>query len=354
LKTIKYIKDSCSINHKITYWAKVGEKLKRISQECFLILKNKGIEIVVKSINMVKKKRCLSLTKKGFQCSRLTFVTDNCYQHKNHLILDKTCHSTAQKFAQFYTTANNAAVCMRIYKKFISIDKEKDIIIEPSAGCGSFIKGINKLCNTVILLDIDPKHKDIQKGDFLGFNKNLDKFKKVHIIGNPPFNIVTKFIKKASNFANVIGFILPLSFVKESRKKVFPFNFHCVHEHVLLNNDFYFNNNVKKIPTVFQIWEKREFIRDLPVKLISNYIQFVKKKDLPTLAFRRVGFKCGEISTEIETKSESSHYFIKLNGLSKFKFFEVYKKIKFSKNNTVAQKSISQQELLFELKKYGI
>jgi hypothetical protein len=81
----------------------------------------------------------------------------------------------------------------------------------------------------------------------------------------------------------------------------------------------------------------------------------VKKKDLPTLAFRRVGCKCGEISSIIENKSESSHYFIKLKkGLSKLKFFAIYKKIKFSHNNTVAQKSISQQELLLELKKYGL
>jgi len=89
--------------------------------------------------------------------------------------------------------------------------------------------------------------------DFLYLNSNLGKFKKVHIIGNPPFNAVNKFIKKASKIANIIGFILPLSFVKESRKKVFPLNFYCVHEHVLLSNDFYFNNSVRKIPTIFQI-----------------------------------------------------------------------------------------------------
>jgi hypothetical protein len=249
LKKIRLIRESYSLNNRITYWAKVDEKLKRISQEYFFELKNDGVEIV--SASRVKKIRCVSLTRKGFQCSR--FASDKyCFQHKKQIPLDKT-HFIAKQLDQFYTTENNVTVCMQIYEKFIVIDKEKDIIIEPSAGCGCFINDINRLCNTKIFVDIDPKHKAIQKGDFLEFNNNLDKFKKVHIIGNPPFNIVTKFIKKASKIANIIGFILPLSFVKESRKKIFPLNFHCVHEHVLLNNDFYFNNNVRKIPTVFQI-----------------------------------------------------------------------------------------------------
>ena len=88
---------------------------------------------------------------------------------------------------------------------------------------------------------------------------------------------------------------------------------------------------------------------------MSKYVKFVKKKDSPILSFRRVGSKCGEISNLIKDKSESSHYFIQLkNGLSQAKFFEVYTKIKFSHENTVGQKSISQQELLLELKKYGI
>ena len=198
-----------------------------------------------------KYNKCLAITKKGFQCSRLASVDKYCFQHKK-IILDSTCHS-AKQLDQFYTTANNVTICMQIYIKFIAIDRNKDIIIEPSAGCGSFINSINKLCTTKILMDIAPKHSAILKCDFLAFNIVLDKFKKVHIIGNPPFSIANKFIKKASTISDIIGFILPLSFRKESRKKIFPLNFHCVHEHVLLNNDFYFNNSICKIPTIFQI-----------------------------------------------------------------------------------------------------
>lgn len=73
------------------------------------------------------------------------------------------------------------------------------------------------------------------------------------------------------------------------------------------------------------------------------------------LAFTRVGSKSGQISDIIHNKSESSHYFIKFkNGFNMFNFIKVYKKIKFCHNNTVGQKSISQQELLFELKKHYV
>jgi hypothetical protein len=140
-----------------------------------------------------------------------------------------------------------------VYNEFISINKEKDLIIEPSAGCGSFMNGLDKLCNNVVLIDIDPKHERVKKGDFLKFNRNLDKFKKVHLLGNPPFSHVNLFIRHACKFSDVIGFILPLSFRKESRKKIYPLNFHFIHEYVLLNNSFSFNGGTRKVPTVFQI-----------------------------------------------------------------------------------------------------
>jgi hypothetical protein len=154
---------------------------------------------------------------------------------------------------QYYTTQVNVDFCIEIYKRYITLDKNKDIVIEPSAGCGSFINSIKKLCNNNVFIDIDPKHTLIKEGDFLEFSMNLQKFKKVHVLGNPPFNLATKFIKKATSISDVIGFILPLSFRKQSRKKSFSLNFHCIHEQFLPNNDFYFNGVLHKVPSVFQI-----------------------------------------------------------------------------------------------------
>jgi hypothetical protein len=67
------------------------------------------------------------------------------------------------------------------------------------------------------------------------------------------------------------------------------------------------------------------------------------------------GSNCGEISLSTHDKSANTHYFIKLiNGLSLSHFLGVYKRVKFSHMNTVAQRSVSQQELLLALKKNGI
>ena len=143
-----------------------------------------------------------------------------------------------------------------VYKFIVILStliKTKILLLKPSAGSGSFFNAINQICDNILLLDIEPKHSRVQPGNFLKFDKNLSEFKKVHIVGNPPFTILNKFIKQASKLADNIGFILPLSFRKESRKKAFPLNFHCVYEYVLLNNTFHFNNTMHKVPTVFQI-----------------------------------------------------------------------------------------------------
>ena len=353
IKLVEKLKICISIKKNRTYWAFINKKWKRIAEVYFVLLK-KDIQIISNDTKMITKSQCLGVTKKGVMCSRV--VSDiYCFQHKRENFLNTACYAKAKERDQFYTTQNNVSICTQVYNKFININKEEDIIIEPSAGCGSFINSINKLCNNIFLIDIDPKHKLIQAGNFLNFNKNLDKFKKVHLIGNPPFSIINKFLKQAFKITDSLGFILPLSFRKESRKKIFPLNFHCIHEHIVLDNNFHFNGREHKVPTIFQIWEKRKYNRDAVINISSKYIEFVKKKNNPTLAFRRVGAKCGEISTIIQDKSESSYYFIKLKkGLDIFKFFEIYKKVKFFHNNTVAQKSISQQELLLELKKYDI
>jgi hypothetical protein len=202
----------------------------------------------------ITKTQCLGFTKKGTRCSRLLLGnTTQCFQHSKGLEHALTCTKKMKALDQFYTSKENTTICIELYSKFISINRNNDVIIEPSAGNGSFINSIDKLSNNIILIDIDPKHSRIEVGDFLNFNKNLNKFKKVHVIGNPPFSVVHKFIKKACKIADSIGFILPLSFRKVSRKKAFPLNFHLVHEYIILSNIFYFNGCDRKVPTAFQI-----------------------------------------------------------------------------------------------------
>ena len=141
----------------------------------------------------------------------------------------------------------------------MNIDFVNDIIIEPSAGDGSFIPYIEKLTNNTLFLDIEARSSKIIQADFLTYNftKVIDKFLNIHVVGNPPFNLIKQFIQRAYELKSLsISFILPASFKKDSLKKRFPSCYHLIFELDLTNkNDknFFFNNVLTSVPTVFQI-----------------------------------------------------------------------------------------------------
>jgi predicted RNA methylase len=263
---------------------------------------------------------------------------------------------------KFYTKSTVSKECCDIIKQFININSETDIIIEPSAGNGSFIPELFKMSSNCLFYDIQPEHSDIIKKDYLTFDiQNLelpDLYSKIHIIGNPPFgrqsSLAIKFIKKSTEFCDTISFILPKSFKKDSMQKHFPLMFHLVYQYDLNDKSFIINNDEEKdVPCVFQIWEKRSFDRDQIIKQISTRFKFVKIDELPDISFRRVGVNAGKIDTNnLIDKSIQSHYFIKFDDdLDKQKIIYKISKIVYENNNTVGPKSISKQEIIKEFNK---
>jgi len=259
---------------------------------------------------------------------------------------------------KFYTKQNITNLCLDNININLKIDKYKDLIIEPSAGNGSFIPVIKKLCNNYKFLDIEPDNSEIVKQDFLTFNYNNLKFKKIHIIGNPPFgrqsSLAIKFIKYATLFCHSISFILPKSFKKDSLKNKFPLSFHCIYEIDLPDNSFLVNGTEHNVPCIFQIWKKKEIAREPIIKLIPSNYKFVKKNENPDISIRRVGGRAGNIDIKSNDKSIQSHYFIKFdtfnnNILNKLNTLEFK-----NKDDTVGPKSISKQELIKELNKINI
>jgi len=161
---------------------------------------------------------------------------------------------------KFYTKIEVVNECIEKIKKYININKN-DLIIEPSAGNGSFVNCIKELTNNYLFYDIEPENnEEIMKEDFLKIDLNnlINKYKKIHIIGNPPFgrnsSTAIKFIKKSCNFANTISFILPKSFKKESMQKYFKNTFHLIYESDLNENSFLVDNIEVNVPCIFQIW----------------------------------------------------------------------------------------------------
>jgi len=248
---------------------------------------------------------------------------------------------------KFYTKDTIVNICIDLIKNFINIEKN-DLIIEPSAGNGAFIKSIKNLSKNYKFYDIAPENKEIIKQDFLLLENPINN--KVHIIGNPPFgrqsSMAIKFIKKSCEFANSISFILPKSFKKDSMQKHFNNYFHLIHEVDLEENSFLVNNEDANVPCIFQIWEKKEEQRDILAKLNPVNFKFVKKEENPDISFRRVGVNAGNISKNILDKSSQSHYFIKFINNNIDENLNKLKDVTFDSNNTVGPKSISKQELI--------
>ena len=265
---------------------------------------------------------------------------------------------------KYYTKSVIAKECVKIIKKKININKS-DLIIEPSAGNGSFVSFIKMLSNNYRFYDIEPEveiinneiiNNEIIKQDFLDldYTQIKQEYKKIHIIGNPPFgrqsSLAIKFIKRCCEFADSISFILPKSFKKDSMKKKFKKNYHLLYENDIKENSFLVNGIESNVPCVFQIWQYKNDIRDEIINVEPINYKFVKKNDNPDISFRRIGINAGIISKNIIDKSEQSHYFIKFIN-NKTINIENLKEIKFDFNNTVGPKSISKQELIKEFNK---
>ena len=259
---------------------------------------------------------------------------------------------------KYYTNPEYAQSCVTKLTENVKINKQTDLVIEPSAGDGAFISSLESICDNRIYLDIHPENDKVSKVDYLDeFDEtalDLNENDKVHVVGNPPFgkqsSLAIKFIKKSAKYADTISFILPKSFKKQSMIRHFPLNFHLVFQEDVPGDSFLVNSKPHNVPCVYQIWEKREENRKVEKKQDPEKFKFVKKNENPDISFRRVGVYAGSVSMETENKSAQSHYFIKLLDIQiTADIVEKLNKIKYVKSeDTVGAKSISKQELIKE------
>jgi predicted RNA methylase len=253
---------------------------------------------------------------------------------------------------KYYTSPETVERIIDIVSKSVNINYDLDTIIEPSAGNGAFIENIKKLAKNTVFIDIEPENSQITKADFLEYNP-VKSESKIHVIGNPPFgrqsSLANKFIKHACGFADTVAFILPRSFKKESMRRHFPLNFHTTAEFDVPKNSFIVNGEPHDVTCVFQIWEKRDILREVPKREEAIKFKFVKHDETPDVSFRRVGVYAGRIDTETENKSPQSHYFIKLEVPVTDELISLLNTIEYkNKSDTVGPKSISKDELTRE------
>lgn len=257
---------------------------------------------------------------------------------------------------QYFTKPELSKNYIDMFFKVVEPTKD-DIVIEPSAGSGSFSDALKATSEcTILCYDIEPKKEGIVKTDFLELDTSIFEDITVHCIGNPPFgrqsSMAKKFIKKCASFSQSISFILPKSFKKPSFYKAFPANFHKVYEVDCPINSFTVNDKEYDVPCVFQIWLKKDTPRNDEVSEKPRGYMFVSKNEVPHFALRRVGFYAGHAFRECANKSVQSHYFIKLEQSTLDTCFDIdnlinrLNEIQYEFNNTVGAKSISKPEFI--------
>lgn len=123
---------------------------------------------------------------------------------------------------RFYTKTTVAKQCI---DEVFNISDDFDLIVEPSAGSGSFSKQIPN-CQA---FDLSPTDSSITQKDWLTVTStDFKDYDKMLVIGNPPFGvrsvIAKEFIKHSIKVlqASTIAFVLPKTFNKKINQKIFP------------------------------------------------------------------------------------------------------------------------------------
>ena len=177
---------------------------------------------------------------------------------------------------QFYTNPRIAQECFDVLKDTLDMIpgyKKSIQYIEPSAGTGAFfnllpnrkIKGINgNMVKTRLGYDLEPKTTGVVKADFLLQDINdsdMIPYNRRVVIGNPPFGkrsaLAIDFFNRASDWAPVIAFIIPIQFRKWSVQSKLQQEYELVVDNNLPKDAFIFNEKPYNVNCCFQIWCKK-------------------------------------------------------------------------------------------------
>jgi hypothetical protein len=259
---------------------------------------------------------------------------------------------------KFYTLPECSKKCIDKTCELYDIERW-DLIVEPSAGNGSFFNQIQS--DKKIGIDLLPDNENIIKQDFFDYYPPPNK-EDILVIGNPPFGRVSslaiKFFNHSAKWASVIAFIIPRTFRKISVQNRLDDRFHLVYDEEIPNKPCCFTPEMS-VKCCFQIWEKKENKRDLiELPKTHNDWQFLKlgKRDStgqPTpplnadFALRAYGGKIGDIKTEglNELRPKSWHWF--KSNIDKKILIDRFMQLDYSNSvNTARQNSMGRAELV--------
>jgi len=259
---------------------------------------------------------------------------------------------------KFYTIPEISNKCLNIIGTKYNWDTW-DLVVEPSAGNGSFLTKIPT--SKKIGIDIEPEHTDIIKKDFFDYEPSAG-FNNILVVGNPPFGRVSslaiKFFNHAAEWCNVIAFIIPKTFRRVSLQNRLHKKFHLIYDEEIPSDPCSFSPPMQ-VKCCFQIWEKKDENRDI-IKLATKHADWdflsngppdnsgqptpPKGADFALLAY---GGNCGRIVTkELDKLRPKSWHWVKAK-ISTPLLIERFRSLDYSiSKDTARQNSIGRGELV--------
>lgn len=245
---------------------------------------------------------------------------------------------------QFFTKeslATNLFIVLQNYVKKENI--QSGIWLEPSAGSGAFYKLMPQ--NNRLGIDIHPQIEGVIQSDFLEYSLPSHDY---ITLGNPPFgknsSLAIKFFNKCANHSQIIAFVVPKTFNKDSVINKLDKNFHLEYSEDLPAYSFELQGKEYDVPCVFQIWRKKTHLR-IKNHTVRKHEDFVFcNREEANFAIQRVGFNAGLIKKDISVIAAASHYFIKADQM----VLDILSKINWNvvKYNTAGNPSIAKSELI--------
>lgn len=283
-------------------------------------------------------------------------MNEKCCSGKSSVTLNEFVDKRLDKF---YTLPSCSKKC--IDKVFAIYDKLSfDLIVEPSAGDGSFFNQLN--CDNKIGLDILPDNKDVLQMDFFDYTPQQHVNEKILVIGNPPFgkvsSLAVKFFNHSAKWANVVAFIVPRTFRRPSVQNKLDQMFHLIYDEEIPTNPCCFTPKMM-VKCCFQIWEKKKVERpyiELQTKHKDwDFLSFgpLDTRGQPTppqgadFAIRAYGGKIGEIKTkDLNELRPKSWHWIK-SKIDKDVLIDRFNQLDYSDSlNTARQNSMGKGELV--------
>mgnify|MGYP006100237281 CR=1 FL=1 len=258
---------------------------------------------------------------------------------------------------QFYTKSEIAKECLDKLSEYVDVNLF-DIIIEPSAGTGSFYNLLP--LGKRIGIDLEPKHEGVIQMDYLDFAPPPNK--KIMIVGNPPFGVNSKsaviFFNFSAKFADIIAFIIPRTFKRISVQNRLSLDFELIYTEDLPTSPCCFTPKMGA-KCCFQIWQKispcRQKIKQESTHPDFEFLKLGPKdgKNQPTpnmdanFVMRAYGSNCGEIYTEnLMSLRPKSYHWIRA-GINIDLLKERFTSLDYSiSKDTCRQDSIGQKELI--------